>query len=110
MSAAAYEHWAPLFNCEWIPFMNADGDSDKYMTLLQTQLDAGVRGFVLDPNSTIFQAVADLVAEYPEAAWMSQMSAPRDNEVGDGVPNGGNMINNYIGFDNYDAGAQQAYN
>ncbi len=109
MSAAAYEHWAPFFNCEWIPFMNADGDSDKYMTLLQTQLDAGVRGFVLDPDSTIFAACADLVAEYPEAAWMSQMSAPRDNEVGDGIPDGGNMINNYIGFDNYDAGAQQAY-
>ncbi|NLM83799.1 MAG: hypothetical protein GX189_03715 [Clostridiales bacterium] len=105
-SAAAYEHWAPLFNMEWAGFISSNGDADLYMTSLQNQLDQGVRGFILDPDSTIFPAVADLMDAYPDCAWMSQMSAPRDGTSGEGVPPGGHMIHPYVGFDNYDAGVQ----
>lgn len=107
-SAAAYEHWAPLFNMEWTGFINANGDSELYLTSLRTQLDNGVRAFILDPDSTIFPAVLDVLSEYPDACWMSQMSPPRDGTSGEGVPVGGHMINNYVGFDNVDAGRQVA--
>ena len=107
MGADAYAHWAPLFNCEWCDFVSSEGDSDLYMTQLQQNIDSGVQGFVLDPDNTIFPAVAELLTNYPEIQWMSQMSPPRDGETGDGLPVGGNMIHPYIGFDNYEAGAQQ---
>jgi ABC-type sugar transport system substrate-binding protein len=105
-SAAAYEHWAPLYNMEWAGFISSNGDADLFMTSLQNQLDQGVRAFILDPDTAIMPAVRDLMSQYPEAAWMSQMAAPRDGTTGEGVPPGGNMINPYVGFDNYDAGYQ----
>lgn len=108
-SAYAYEHWAPLFNCEWAGFLSAGGDSDMFLTNLQNMIDQGVTGFILDPDSSIFPAVLDLISKYPEVKWMSQMSPPRDGETGDGIPIGGNLINPYVGFDNFDAGRQQTY-
>ena len=106
MSAVAYEHWAPLFNMDWFGFQNAGGDADMYMTLLQNSLDQGVRAFILDPDTTIVPTVKALMDQYPNAAWLTQMAAPRDGTSGPGIPIGGNMVNNYIGFDNYDAGIQ----
>jgi ABC-type sugar transport system substrate-binding protein len=105
-SADAYEHWAPYFNMEWAGFVSADGDSDMFMTQLNNYIDQGVRGFILDPDSTTFPAVLSILEDHPEVAWMSQMSPPRDGEAGDGIPDGGNMINNYVGFDNVDSGRQ----
>ena len=108
-SADAYEHWAPLYNMEWAGFLSADGDSDMYLTDLQTMIDQGVTCFILDPDSTIFPAVINLLESNNSEGnlfWMSQMSPPRDGETGDGVPTGGNLINNYVGFDNVESGRQ----
>lgn len=107
-SAQAYEHWAPLFNMEWTGYINTNGDSDLYISSLRTQLDNGVRGFILDPDSTIFPSVMSVLDEYEGVCWMSQMSPPRDGTSGEGVPVGGNLINNYVGFDNVDSGRQVA--
>ena len=46
-SADAYEHWAPLFNMEWAGFISANGDSDMFLTNLQTAIDQGVKAFFL---------------------------------------------------------------
>ena len=105
-SADAYEHWAPLFNMEWAGFISANGDTDMFLTNLQTAIDQGVRGFILDPDSTIFPSVLAKLQQYPDVFWMSQMSPPRDGADGEGVPVGGNLINNYVGFDNVEAGRQ----
>ena len=104
LSASAYEHWCPLFNLEWADFLSSNGDSDMYLTMLQTKIDEGVKGFILDPDSTIFPSVLSVLEQYPDVKWMSQMSAPRDGETGDGIPIGGNLINNYVGFDNVESG------
>lgn len=104
LSASAYEHWCPLFNLEWADFLSSNGDSDMYLTMLQTKIDEGVKGFILDPDSTIFPSVLSVLEKYPDVKWMSQMSAPRDGATGDGVPIGGNLINNYVGFDNVQSG------
>ena len=105
-SAAAYEHWAPLFNMDWFGFQSSNGDPDLFLTILQNSLDQGVRCFILDPDTTILPTVKGILDNYPDAAWLTQMAAPRDGTSGPGIPPGGNMINNYIGFDNYDAGIQ----
>lgn len=104
LSADAYEHWCPLFNLEWAGFVSSNGDSDMYLTNLQTYIDQGVKGFILDPDSTIFPSVLSILEQHPDVFWMSQMSPPRDGAVGDGIPVGGNLINNYVGFDNVESG------
>ncbi len=106
MSADAYEHWAPLYNMEWVGFISTSGDSDMFMTSLQNQLDQDVRALILDPDSTMIPTVADAMDAYPDAAWMTQMSPSRDAAEGEGVPVGGNLIHPYVGFDNYNAGYQ----
>ena len=106
-SAEAYEHWAPLYNCEWASFLSSGGDSDLFLTNLQNLIDQGVEGFILDPDASIWPAVVSLLEQYPEVKWMSQMAPPRDGESDEGVPIGGNLLNNYVGFDNYDSGRQQ---
>ena len=104
MSADAYKHWAPMFNCEWMNFQSSEGDNDMYMTLLQTNLDQGVRGFILDPDATIFGTVIEKLEDYPDAQWMSQMAPPRDGVTVEGGPIGGELIHPYVGFDNYNVG------
>ena len=106
-SADAYEHWAPLFNCEFAGFLASSGDSDMFMTNLQNMIDQGVQGFILDPDATIFPAVKALVEQYPDVKWMTQMAPPRDGTSGEGVPIGGHLINSYVGHDHYDAGVLQ---
>ncbi|MDR2665556.1 MAG: hypothetical protein LBC21_04700, partial [Oscillospiraceae bacterium] len=109
MSATAFEHWAPIYNMEWYGFLAANGDSDMFLTNLQNLIDQGVTAFVLDPDTTVFPACIDIIENYPDVKWMSQMAPPRDGATGEGLPVGGNLINPYVGFDNYDAGAQQVY-
>ena len=109
MAATAYEHWAPIFNMEWVGFLAANGDDDMFLTNLQQLIDQGVKGFVLDPNTVIFPACVEIIEKYPDVKWMSQMAPPRDGATGAGIPIGGNLINPYVGFDNVDAGVQQVY-
>jgi ABC-type sugar transport system substrate-binding protein len=108
-AATAYQHWAPLFNCEWAGFVSAGGDTEMYMANLQNLIDQGVTGFILDPDTALFPAVARLMDQYPEVQWMSQMAPPRDGTTDEGMPIGGNMMHPYVGFDNFDAGRQQVY-
>lgn len=108
-AANAYEHWAPLFNCEWVGFLSANGDSDMFLTNLQNLIDQGVTGFILDPDTAVFPAIVDLISQYPDVKWMSQMAPPRDGESSDDLPIGGNLIGPHVGFDNFDAGRQQTY-
>ena len=105
-SAAAYEHWAPLYNMEWAGFVSSNGDADLFLTTLQNLIDQGVKAFILDPDTTIMPAVVDLLEDYPEVQWMTQMAAPRDGTEGEGVPIGGNLVHPYVGFDNYNASYQ----
>jgi ABC-type sugar transport system substrate-binding protein len=93
-------------NMQWQGFTSANGDTDLFMTQLQNLIDQGVQGIVVDPDTTIVPAVATLLGRHPEVKWATHMAAPRDGSTGAGVPVGGHMVNNYVGFDNYDAGVQ----
>lgn len=105
-AATAFEHWAPFFGLEWHGYVGCNGDSDMFMSQLQSMIDQGVKAIVVDPDNTILQAVAALFDRYPDVAWMSRMSPSRDGMPGTPYI-GGNLINNYVGFDNFDAGVQQ---
>jgi ABC-type sugar transport system substrate-binding protein len=105
-AATSFEHWAPLFNMEWFGYISCNGDSDLFMSQLQSLIDQGVKAIIVDPDNTIMQACANLLDKYPDVAWMSRMSPSRDGMT-DTPYIGGNLINNYVGFDNFDAGVQQ---
>jgi len=107
-SAVGYEHWAGMRNLEWQGFTSANGDTDLFMVQLQNLIDQGVQGMVVDPDTTIIPAVATLLSRHPDVKWGTHMAAARDGTTGAGVPVGGNMVNNYVGFDNYGAGYETA--
>ena len=106
-AARAYESWCAQMNMEWMGFSSSEGDNDLFMTLVQNQIDQNVEILILDPDNNIIPAVADLMAEHPECAWMSMMSPPRDTINGEGIPVGGNLVHPSVGFSHYDAGWQQ---
>ena len=106
-AARAYESWCAQMNMEWMGFSSSEGDNDLFMTLVQNQIDQNVEILILDPDNNIIPAVADLMDEHPECAWMSMMSPPRDTINGEGIPVGGNLVHPSVGFSHYDAGWQQ---
>jgi len=106
-AATSFEHWAPMFGMTWHGYVSCNGDSDLFMSQLQSLIDQGVKAIVIDPDNTIMQAVVNLLNKHPDVAWMSRMSPSRDGMTGTPYV-GGNLINNYVGFDNFDAGRQQA--
>ena len=106
-AAKAYENWCNARNLEWMGFSSSEGDNDLFLTLMQNQIDQGVDLMFLDPDSLIFPAVVSLMDQYPDVAWMSQMSPARDGETGAGIPAGGNLMHPFVGFDFYDVGLWQ---
>ncbi|MDR1204794.1 MAG: hypothetical protein LBL26_04845 [Peptococcaceae bacterium] len=106
-SAKDYERIMSLYNCEWAGYLSANGDSNMYLTNLQNMIDQGVNGFVLDPDAELFVTIINLLKDYPDVKWMSQMAPPRDGSKDAGLPIGGNLVNPYVGFDNADSGIQQ---
>jgi len=106
-AANSYESWCATMNCQWMGFSSAEGDNDRFMTLLQQALDSGYDILILDPDNTTFPTVASVMNEYPDTVWMAMMSPARDGATGDGIPAGGNLIHPSVGFSHYDAGWQQ---
>ncbi len=105
LSADACERWCPLFHLEWTGFFSADGDNDLFLSTLREQIDQGVRGFILDPDPAAFSDVLGILEQHPDVFWMSQVSVPRDGASGNGIPIGGNLINNIVaGIDNTESG------
>lgn len=100
----AVEAWCDRFNLKWQGFKSAEGDSEMFMTALQTQLDQGTDFFVLDPDITIFPAIQEVFANYPDAIFMSHMGCARDGMEGEGIPMGGNLIRPFVGNDYYGGG------
>lgn len=103
-SADAVQTWCKRFNYDWQGFVSSNGDSDLFMTNLQTYLDQGVEVFLLDPDSTIFPSIDEVFQNYPDAVYMGNMGTPRDGTSGDGVPSGGEMLRPFAGKDYYGAG------
>lgn len=97
-SADAYEHWCSKYNLDWQGFISAGNDGDMFMTNLQTYLDQGCEMFVMDPDITVFPTIADMMSNYPDVVWMSQMGTARAS-----MPDG-DMLAPFVGFDFYNAG------
>jgi len=110
-SADAYEHWCSKMNLRWDGFMSATGDTDLFMTNLQTAIDQGTTLFVLDPDITTYPSIYNNVlkpyVEAGEVFWMSQMGQARDYIEDDTHPYG-NLLAPFVGFDYFDGGRECA--
>ena len=95
-----FGHWCPIMNMQYDGMVSSNGDIDLYLSLLQNHIDQGYRGFVLDPNAVMIEAVAEIVAANPDCAWMSLMMPPRLLDSAR-PEDAGTLIRPWAGFDHY---------
>ena len=100
-------HWSGLMNIQYDGVVTANGDVDLFLTLIQTQIDQGYEGLVLDPSGLMMEAVADVMAGNPDVSWMTfNMSARAyDSSVPDDP---GTLLHPFAGFDFIFNGQQSA--
>ena len=96
--SAAFELWANRYNCDY-KMVDCGGNADTYINQMQTLVDNGVKGFLLDPDSQMLGRVTEYAQELVGDAWMSGMSYPYGED--------GLMNHPFVGFDNYDFGVQE---
>ncbi len=99
----AFADWAARMNINytgmWAP---SASNADEYLSGLQTYIDQGYDGLLLDPDSALYPRIVELLNDNPEVKWMSCMSQAR-NYSGDNRLYGPN-----VGFDNTYFGVQFA--
>ena len=92
------KHWSSLMNTQYDGVVTANGDPDLFLTLIQTQLDQGYDGLVVDPSGLMMQAVADIMADNNHTAWMTfNMSARAYDSARPEDP--GELLHPFSGFD-----------
>ena len=97
---SAFAHWASLMNMTYEPMWAANSDNDLFLNQLQTFIDQGVDGFLMDPDPNIFNRIDEICAE-AGVPYIGCMSPSRDMES-EGTP----MLGPYVGFDFYWFGQQ----
>ena len=99
----AFADWAVRMNINytgmWAP---SASNADEYLSGLQTYIDQGYDGLLLDPDSALYPRIVELMNENPEVKWMSCLAQAR-NYSGDNRLYGPN-----VGFDNTYFGVQFA--
>jgi len=91
-------HWGELMNCQFDGLVTANGDPDLFLTLIQTQIDQGYDGLILDPDGLLGQSVADIMADNPNVAWMTfNMPARAYDSAKPDEP--GELLHPFAGFD-----------
>ncbi len=76
MYGQAYGEWADRMNCEYA-YYTSNNDSDLFMTTLVTYIEQGVDGFILDPDTYIFQRAIEVMEE-AGTSWMTTYTKPLD--------------------------------
>jgi len=90
--------WGKLENVQFDGLVTANGDPDLFLTLIQTQIDQGYDGLVIDPDGLLGQAVADIMNDNPQVAWMTfNMSARAYDSSKPDDP--GPLLHPFAGFD-----------
>lgn len=99
MFSRAFEAWASRMNVTYNDFC-ADKDKDYYLSTCQTYAELGYDGLLLDPDSTMYPRISEMLDEY-NIPWMGCM-APAYDETGT------TLLHPYVGFDNVQAGVAMA--
>ena len=89
MFATAFQALADRMNVEFNAFSATD--ADQFLTTIQTYADQGYAGLLLDPDSTVFPAVYDLMNEL-KLPWMGCMNTAYAED--------GTRLHPSVGFDN----------
>ena len=96
----AFEHWCPVMNIKYDGIVSSNGDPDLFLSMLQNLIDQGYRAFILIPDSGMMKTVTDIMAGYPDCAWLPVMAparfvdSSRPDEPGD-------LLHPWIGYDFY---------
>jgi ABC-type sugar transport system substrate-binding protein len=77
-TSTAIEHWAGIMNVQYDGYWSANGDNDQFLNQLQTAIDQGYDGLIMDPDTTIYTAVLEKMKANPQVQWMAVMSPVRD--------------------------------
>lgn len=101
MFSKAFQAWADRMNVTYDVFC-ADKDKEYYMSTCQSYCELGYDGLLLDPDSTMYPRLSEMLAEY-NIPWMGCMAPAYADD--------GTLLHPYVGFDNVQAGvAMAAYN
>ena len=96
-----YAHFSSLMNIQYDGMWSCLMDNDLFVQQLQTCIDQGYNGIIMDPDVTIYPTLLDILNAHPEVKWMTGMSPARD--TGDpAMP----KVRPSVGFDNQAAGAE----
>jgi ABC-type sugar transport system substrate-binding protein len=90
MFSKAFALWATRTNCTYNDYSTSDADT--FVSTIQTYADQGYNGLLVDPDSTIYSRVSDLLTDL-KMPWMGCMAPPLDAD--------GKLIHPNVGFDNY---------
>ncbi|SHI00095.1 ABC-type sugar transport system, substrate-binding protein, contains N-terminal xre family HTH domain [Sporobacter termitidis DSM 10068] len=93
----AFGEWSKLENCDFSTF-NSNGDNDLFVTTLQTMADQGVDGYILDPDSTIYPRIVEV---------MNELKIPFMTGMGAAFDENGKLLHPTAGFDNYKFGVDE---
>jgi hypothetical protein len=58
----------------WAPAANS---ADEYLSGIQTYVDQGYDGLLLDPDSALYPRIVEIMADNPDVKWMSCMGQAR---------------------------------
>ncbi len=96
--ANAYKNWADRMNINftgmWTPSANS---ADEYLSGLQTFVDQGYDGLILDPDVTIYPRIVEILKD-TDVQWVSGLGQARDY-AGTNV-----LYHPNVGFDNTQVG------
>ncbi|SHH86449.1 ABC-type sugar transport system, substrate-binding protein, contains N-terminal xre family HTH domain [Sporobacter termitidis DSM 10068] len=95
----SFKAWADRMNVTYNDFA-CNADNDLFVNTIQTYVDQGYNGLLLDPDSTVWPRVAELSNEL-NIPWMGCMSSAYDQD-------GKTLLHPSAGFDNYQAGVGMA--
>ena len=74
MASDSFKAWSKLMNCDYSDF-SANGDNELFIVTLQTFIDQGYDGVLLDPDVTIWPRVVEVLSD-SKTSWMPLMTVP----------------------------------
>ncbi|MDR3363746.1 MAG: hypothetical protein LBS91_02170 [Clostridiales Family XIII bacterium] len=95
----AIQHWAPLFNFQYDGMFASNEDNDLYLNQLQTCIDQGYDALIIDPDTTIYPAILEILNAHPEVQWMADLAPPRDESSAEAY-----LEHPYVGHEHYEVG------
>jgi ABC-type sugar transport system substrate-binding protein len=95
----SFQKWADLINVDYSGIVSANGDSDLFITTIETYATQGYDGLVVDPDTQVWGRTTEVCNDVG-IQWIPAMSQPFDED--------GNVSHPCVGFDNTQFGVDMA--